>query len=100
MADDSRTQLADLISRHRSLVALLGPTMREESLRQRTGTRGGRQLTTEEHRLRADIIAWSPKNTSEAREKLRYLASFIAATGLGFDAETLDVILKSVGQFF
>ncbi|MDP9810484.1 hypothetical protein J2W42_003345 [Rhizobium tibeticum] len=98
MADDLRPQLATLISRHRSLVVLLGTIPREAS-GDHTCTDIG-ELSNEERRLRADIIAWSPRNEPEAREKLIYLASFVAATGASFDAESLDAILKSVERFF
>ncbi|CAN7742111.1 hypothetical protein [Rhizobium sp. LjRoot258] len=99
MADDIRPQLANLISRHRSLVVLLGPILREASRRDHIRTDIG-ELSNEERRLRADIIAWSPRNEPEAREKLIYLASFVAATGVSFEAESLDAILKSVERFF
>ncbi|SEI18403.1 hypothetical protein SAMN05216228_103919 [Rhizobium tibeticum] len=99
MADDLRPQLATLISRHRSLVVLLGRNPCEALRRDHTRTDIG-ELSTEERRLRIDIIAWSPRNEPEAREKLIYLASFVAATGASFDAECLDTILKSVERFF
>ncbi|MEK1894610.1 MAG: hypothetical protein AAAB20_15255 [Rhizobium sp.] len=99
MADDLQPQLANLISRHRALVVLLGPIPRKASRRDHTRTDIGK-LSNEEQRLRADIIAWSPSNEPEAREKLIYLASFVAATGTSFEAESLDTILKSVECFF
>jgi len=99
MADDNRPQLANLISRHHSLVVLLAPTIREESRREHNVVGGG-HLSNEERRLRAEIIAWSPRNAAEAREKLEYLARFVVATGVSFDAETHKAILESVARFF
>ncbi|CDM61189.1 MULTISPECIES: hypothetical protein [Rhizobium] len=99
MADDIRPQLANLISRHRALVVVLGPIARQASLRDRIRTDIG-ELSNEEQRLRADILAWSPRNEPEAREKLIHLASFVAATGVSFEAESLDAIVKSVERFF
>ncbi|MGZ2488311.1 hypothetical protein ACVITL_006896 [Rhizobium pisi] len=99
MADDNRPQLANLISRHHLLVVLLAPSIREEPLR-KDKLAGWGELSSEERRLRADIIAWSPRNAAEARQKLEYLARFIVATGVSFDADTHRVILESVAPFF
>ena len=81
------------------MVVLLAPSIREEPLR-KNNLAGGGELSNVERRLRADIIAWPPKSTSEAREKLEYLARFVVATGVSFDAETHRVILESVAPFF
>ncbi len=91
-----RPEFAALLSRHGELIVVFGSALRNETADvEQTGI-----LRVEERQLRARIIAWIPINAAEARKKLEHLTRFVAATGIGLDRATLDLIVHSAAFFF